>query len=99
DSRWRGRAATTSRVIFLQCRAAFRPVGDPAAMRRSAARGLVRVGVTGSTRLGAHVFRHTAASTMINRGASFKEVADVLGHQSLQPTGIYDKLHLPRLPA
>jgi site-specific recombinase XerD len=35
------------------------------------------------------VFRHTAASQMVNQGVSFKDVADVLGHRSLQTTGIY----------
>jgi len=34
---------------------------------------------------------------MVCRGASFKEVADVLGHQSLQTTGIYAKLDLARV--
>jgi site-specific recombinase XerD len=36
---------------------------------------------------------------MVNRGASFKEVADVLGHQSLQTTGIYAKLDVEALAA
>jgi site-specific recombinase XerD len=94
--RW-GRPTTTSRVIFLHCRAPFRPFSDSAAISRIAARALVRTGVTGHARLGAHVFRHTAASEMINHGASFKEVADILGHQSLQTTGIYAKLDLVSL--
>jgi site-specific recombinase XerD len=34
---------------------------------------------------------------MVNKGASFKEVSDVLGHQSLQTTGIYAKLDLETL--
>jgi site-specific recombinase XerD len=34
---------------------------------------------------------------MVNKGASFKEVADVLGHQSLQTTGIYAKWDLKTL--
>jgi site-specific recombinase XerD len=34
---------------------------------------------------------------MVNRGANFKDVADVLGHQSLQTTGIYAKLDLATL--
>ena len=46
-----------------------------------------------------HLFRHTAASHMLNHGASFKEVADVLGHRSLQTTGIYAKLELDALAA
>ena len=84
-------------MIFLHCRAPFRPFSDAAAISRIAARALVRTGVTGHTRLGAHMFRHTAASCMVNRGVSFKDIADVLGHQSLQTTGIYAKLDLATL--
>jgi site-specific recombinase XerD len=36
---------------------------------------------------------------MVNRGASFKDVADVLGHQSIATTGIYAKLELAALAA
>jgi site-specific recombinase XerD len=36
---------------------------------------------------------------MLNHGASFKEVADVLGHRSIQTTGIYAKLELDMLAA
>jgi site-specific recombinase XerD len=34
---------------------------------------------------------------MVNQGVSFKDVADVLGHRSLQTTGIYAKLALEAL--
>jgi integrase/recombinase XerD len=46
---------------------------------------------------GAHLFRHTIASEMVNAGATFKDVADVLGHQSLSTTSIYAKLDLDTL--
>jgi site-specific recombinase XerD len=36
---------------------------------------------------------------MVNQGVSFKDVADVLGHQSIQTTGIYAKLELEVLAA
>jgi len=36
-------------------------------------------------------------ATMVRSGASFKEVADILGHGSLTTTGIYAKLDLPSL--
>jgi site-specific recombinase XerD len=36
---------------------------------------------------------------MVNRGASFKDVADVLGHRSIETTGIYAKLELDALAA
>jgi len=46
---------------------------------------------------GAYVFRHTVAGRMLKRGAPLKEVADFLGHQSLDTTTIYAKLDLPAL--
>jgi site-specific recombinase XerD len=70
---------------------------DATAISRIATRALKRAGITSSARLGAHTFRHTAASQMVNQGAPFKDVADVLGHRSLQTTGIYAKLDLTAL--
>jgi integrase/recombinase XerD len=46
---------------------------------------------------GVHALRHTAATMMVNSGASFKDVADVLGHRSLSSTFIYAKLDLNSL--
>lgn len=46
---------------------------------------------------GAYVLRHTVATRMVRRGASLKEVADVLGHQSLDTTTIYAKVDLVAL--
>jgi site-specific recombinase XerD len=34
---------------------------------------------------------------MVCHGATFKQVADVLGHQRLRTTGIYAKLNIERL--
>jgi site-specific recombinase XerD len=45
----------------------------------------------------AYVFRHTVASRLVQRGASLKEVADFLGHRSLDTTTIYAKLDVPSL--
>jgi len=36
---------------------------------------------------------------MVNRGATFKDVADVLGHQSIETTGIDAKLDMDALAA
>jgi integrase/recombinase XerD len=55
---------------------------------------LVRAGIVDR---GVHALRHTAATTMVNGGASFKDVADVLGHHSLATTLIYAKLDLRSL--
>ncbi len=44
-----------------------------------------------------HSLRHTAATEMVNRGASFKDIADVLGHKSISTTLIYAKLDMNAL--
>lgn len=51
----------------------------------------------GITDRGVHSLRHTAATKMIKQGASFKEVADMLGHKSITTTLIYAKLDLATL--
>jgi len=86
-----------------QGRRVFLTLTDPARTIQAATvsaivqRNLVRAGVPLGRLAGAHMLRHTAASRMVNGGASFKEVADVLGHRSLQTTGIYAKLDLDAL--
>jgi site-specific recombinase XerD len=51
----------------------------------------------GITDRGVHSLRHTAATKMITQGASFKDVADVLGHKSITTTLIYAKLDMAAL--
>ena len=88
---------------YHQGRRVFLTLTDPARTIQAAAvsaivqRNLVRAGIPLRRLAGAHMLRHTAASRMVNGGASFKEVADVLGHRSLQTTGIYAKLDLDAL--
>jgi integrase/recombinase XerD len=93
-----GRPRSASRQVFLRCRPPFQPLTSSAVwwMVRQA---LQHAGITPRPGIASHIFRHTAASQMLNHGASFKEVADVLGHQSLQTTGIYAKLELEALAA
>ncbi|MFY9529169.1 MAG: tyrosine-type recombinase/integrase [Candidatus Acidiferrales bacterium] len=44
-----------------------------------------------------HSLRHSAATEMVNRGATFKEIGDVLGHRALGTTLIYAKLDMKAL--
>ena len=59
-------------------------------------RALDRAGVA-SPVAGGYVLRHTVASRLVRRGASLKEVADFLGHRSLDTAAIYAKLDLDAL--
>ncbi len=91
------RPAAQSRRVFLKATPTAQPFGGSAAISRLVKRRLARAGLSLPGRIGAHLLRHTAASQMANRGASFKDIADVLGHQSLQTTALYAKLDLDTL--
>jgi integrase/recombinase XerD len=91
-----GRPPCSERRVFLALTDPARAFG-PAAVTRIVQRNLVRAGIPLGRLTGAHMLRHTAASRMVNGRASFKDVADVLGHRSLQTTGIYAKLDLDAL--
>jgi site-specific recombinase XerD len=93
-----GRPQTKSRRVFLQSRPPFRPL-TTSGMWWVVRRAFEHAGIVVPPGIACHIFRHTAASDMVNRGASFKEVADVLGHQSISTTGIYAKLDLHALAA
>lgn len=60
------------------------------------AEALERAGIVAPIR-GAYLLRHTLASRMVRHGTSLKEVADFMGHRSLDTTTIYAKLDLPAL--
>ncbi len=92
-----GRPRSESRQVFLQGRAPFTPLTSNSVIHWVVNQALQRTGISKRPQLGSHLFRHTAASQMLNQGASFKDVADVLGHRSLQTTGLYAKLELEAL--
>ncbi|WP_158660628.1 site-specific integrase [Paraburkholderia hospita] len=92
----RERPPSSYREIFLQSVAPARPFMDSSAISKIVRRALNRAGIA-PARGAAHLLRHTAATAMLTRGASFKNIADVLGHQSLQSTATYAKLDLPSL--
>lgn len=92
----RGRPRSDSKILFVKHRA---PVGSPLkpigihgiVIRRAASAGLAdQVG-------GTHVIRHSIASGLINSGASIKQIADLLGHESIDTTSIYAKVDLRSL--
>jgi len=91
-----GRLPTDARSLFVRH---SMPKGFPlsaelvrCAMRRAYARAGFPKEWTGT-----HLLRHTAATRMQQGGASLKEVADVLGHRSIDTTIIYTKVDIPAL--
>ena len=93
-----GRPQSVSRQVFVRSRPPFRSLTS-AAVWAIVRQAFTRAGIIVPPGVASHIFRHTIASQMVNHGASFKDVADVLGHQSIQTTGIYAKLELDALAA
>lgn len=46
---------------------------------------------------GPHAFRHTLASSLYEKGATFKEIADILGHKEIDTVSIYTKVSMSGL--
>ena len=46
---------------------------------------------------GTHVIRHSVASCWLEAGATLKQIADLLGHRSIDTTSIYAKVDLQAL--
>jgi integrase/recombinase XerD len=89
-----GRPSSSSRRLFLCHRL---PVGQPMTperLRGAVRRIMWRSGLTGG---GPHWLRHCFATRLYARGASLKEVADVLGHQHFDTTAIYARVNLSQL--
>lgn len=89
--RW-SRPTTTLRALFLMSRAPIRAISSPSIVA-VAGSVLRRAGVEG----GGHRLRHTAATSMLRRGASLTEIAQVLRHRHLGTTAIYAKVDRDKL--
>jgi site-specific recombinase XerD len=93
-----GRPATRDRHVFVRHRPLCGTPVNTAVIQTAVRRAYARVpGCEGWA--GTHALRHTAATRLHRRGAKLKEVADLLGHRSLDTTVIYTKVDLPRLSA
>lgn len=91
-----GRPSTERRHIFV-CHLLHK--GEPlsgSAVGVIISRQFKRAGMSEPPK-GAHILRHTVATHMVNNGISIKEIADFLGHKSLDSTAIYAKVNLTML--
>jgi site-specific recombinase XerD len=91
-----GRPRIKSRRIFVHHIAPLGASFTASAVRAVVGRAFQRAGLQVPSR-GSHVLRHTAATLMVQHGASIKEVADVLRHRTIDTTVIYTKVDLPTL--
>jgi len=92
----KGRPRSLAREVFLRHTL---PIGEPlnaehvrGAMRRAYARAGL-----GSSWTGTHVLRRTFATRVHQAGSGFKEIADLLGHQSIDTATVYTRINLQQL--
>jgi site-specific recombinase XerD len=89
------RPRSAFRELFLKTIAPVGPMTSKTLYHVVADR-MKRLGIQ-APRRGPHVLRHACAGHLLARGLSLKEIADHLGHQSLDSTRIYAKVDLQGL--
>lgn len=92
-----GRPPYPGSQVFLRHKA---PVGPLAHIWWITSSALRSVGITPPGCSGPHLFRHSLAGHLVNAGTPIKEIADLLGHQSIDTTAIYtkvDTVHLAQI--
>jgi site-specific recombinase XerD len=81
------------RRLFLRARAPLTGFKGQGSVGSVVKHALERARID-SPRKGSHQFRHTLASTMLQKGSSLSEIGEVLRHRSPDTTAIYAKVDL-----
>jgi len=92
----RSRPRCSSRRVFIKMKAPRQGFYGSTAVGDVVRRALSRAGLNPSFK-GAHLFRHSLATTMLRGGASLAEIGEILRHQQPNTTEIYAKVDLVAL--
>lgn len=92
-----GRPASADRHLFLRSRAPIRGFVPGSYAIGSIVRYALRRAKVNAPHTGSHQFRHALAVRMLERGASFAEISEVLRHRSPQTTSIYARVDIGAL--
>lgn len=82
--------------VFLTIRGARRPLGVNNHLGAALKTYYRRAGIRASV-IGTHAIRHAVATRLLEKGASIKTIADLLGHRDIGTTYIYTKVDLTQL--
>ena len=92
----RDRPACSCRNVFVRMVAPYQRLSNSPVIALLTRAALAKAGVE-SARKGAHLFRHSLATTMLRQGASLDEIGQVLRHKARDTTAIYAKVDLDAL--
>jgi len=84
------------RNVFIRIKAPYKGFSSSVAIRDIVDNALSRANIQ-SHRRGAHLFRHSLASNMLQDGASFIEIGELLRHRCQTTTEIYAKVDIQAL--
>ena len=90
------RPRCSTRRLFVTQRAPIAGLCTGCAIVKTVTRALKRAGIV-SERKGGYLFRHTLATEMLGRGASLREIGEVLRHRKADTTRIYAKVDFAAL--
>ena len=93
-----GRPACPTRRLFVRMHAPHRGFRSSAAVCDIVRRALTRAGINSPFK-GAHLLRHSLATSMLHNGASLEDIGQVLRHRHPETTQIYAKVDLEALRA
>lgn len=86
------RPAVPENHIFLRSLAPYRPFARSQVVSKIVACWIKRAGITNAPSHGAHLLRHSAATSMLRRGATLDVIGTVLRHRSMETTTHYAKV-------
>lgn len=92
----RGRPRTPTRFLFVTHSTPAGRALSASAVRIATRRAFQRCGLHVPS-YGTHVLRHTLATRLLKAGATLKEIADVLGHRSIETTTVYARVDVAAL--
>jgi integrase/recombinase XerD len=94
----RGRPRISFPQVFLRHKAPLGPLTSTHGIGNIIGKHLLRAGIPSSCR-GAHLLRHSLATRMVNQAVPIKQIANMLGHTSIDTTAIYTKVDTTNLKA
>jgi len=91
-----GRPCCSTRRVFVRMKAPHREFASSVAICTIVRRALARAGLS-PVRKGAHLLRHSLATEMLRKGASLREIGEILRHRDPNTTQVYAKVDLAAL--
>ncbi|MBI4471598.1 MAG: tyrosine-type recombinase/integrase [Acidobacteria bacterium] len=92
-----GRRPCLTNILFVRDKAPFRAFRSHSSISMIVTRAMRRAGVRCPNRGAAHIFRHSAATSMLRQGTSLQEISIILRHRSVRTTEIYAKVDVVSL--